>query len=265
MKLKIFSIIFLSFLISYLKCKDEIIDFNVEKIEISQVSCIPKLGTYLFYIIGEFSSSPDIKNVIFFNFQSSNSKAICHPLEQTLVSKDQLQCEINICDYPINDENLFLPVNPPNVEGYNFPNWNKVISKYPGESNKIPEDNIICIPMELNSYNISSIKSEGCSNAKNIILIDGKWSDESQLLPGSFEIILNNGNKANCGKINQKQIQCEIDGYGDIKFNEKFFKSGINVFKIEESYKSIYVDKCNYSSFIIFDKIILLLFIMLLF
>ena len=84
-------------------------------------------------------------------------------------------------------------------------------------------------------------------------------------MPGSFEIILNNGNKANCGTINQKQIQCEINGYGDIKFNEKYFKSGINVFKIEESYKSIHVDKCNLSSFIIFDKIILLLFIMLLF
>ena len=117
--------------------------------------------------------------------------------------------------------------------------------------------------MELNSYNISSIKSEGCSNVKNIILIDGKWSDESQLLPGSFEMALNDGNKANCETINLKQIQCEIDGYGDIKFNEKYVKSGINVFKIEESYKSINLDKCNLSSFIFFDKIILLLIMFL--
>lgn len=256
-------ILFLSPLISYSKCKDEIIEFYVEKIEISQVSCIPKLGTYLFYIIGEFSSSPNIKKLISLNFQSSNFKAICRPLEQTLVSKDQLQCEINVCDYPINDENIFLPINPPNTDGYEFPNWNKVISKFPGESNKIPEDNIICIPMELNSYNISSIKSEGCSNKKNIILIDGKWSDESQLLPKSFEIILNNGNQAKCETTNLKQIQCEIDGYGDIKFNEKYFKSGINVFKIEDSDKSISIDKCNLSSFIIFDKIILFLIMFL--
>lgn len=264
MELLFFNLIFLSFLIPYLKCKDEIIDFNVEKIEISQVSCIPKLGTYLFYIIGEFSSSPNIKNVITFNFQSSNSKAICHPLEQTLVSKDQLQCEINICDYPINDENIFLPINPPKIDGYNFPNWNKVISKYPGESNKIPEDNIICKPMELNSYNIFSLKNEGCSNEKNIILIDGKWSDESQLLPGSFEMTLNNGNKANCETINLNQIQCEIDGYGDIKFNENYFKSGINVFKIEDSNETIKIDKCDLSTFIKLNKIILLLIMILL-
>lgn len=263
MELLISNILLLSLLISYSKCIEDIIDFNVEKIEIPQVSCIPKLGTYLFYIIGEFSSSPNIKKTISFNFQSSNSKAICRPLEQTIVSKDQLQCEIDICEYPINDENIFLPINPPKIDGYNFPNWNKVISKYPGESNKIPEDNIICFPMKLNSYNISSIKSEGCSNEKNIVLIDGKWSDESQILPKSFEIFLDNGNKAKCETINLKQIQCGIDGYGDIKFNEKYFKSGINVFKIEESYKSIYVDKCNLSSFIIFNKIFLLLIILL--
>lgn len=256
--------IYLSFIffISYSKSKDEKVEFNVEKIELPQLACIPYLGSYLFYLKGKFNKSPIITNEIIFMLESTNSKVVCHPLENTIISNDQLQCELNICDNPINNKNLFLPVNPPNIDGYIFPNWKQVIGENPGKSNKIPEDNINCTAKELNSYNISDIKSQGCSNKQNIILIDGKWSDDAKLKPGKFGIKLAN-NKANCRVINQNQIQCEIDGYGDVKFEEKYFKSGINVFKIEESYSSIHVDKCEYSSFLLVNKIILFFIIIL--
>ena len=193
--------LYLNFLFSYSKFKDEIIDFNFEKIEFSQVTCVPDLGTYLFYIKGNFSHSPSIKNLITFNLDSSKREVICHPLEKTSVTNEQLQCEINTCNYPINEENIFLPISPPKIEGYNFPNWKQILGEKPGLSNKIPEDNIKCLPKDLNSYNIFSIKSQGCSNKQNIISIDGKWSDESKIIPKKFEIELNNKINAICSSI----------------------------------------------------------------
>ena len=248
--------------ISYSKCKEESISFQVKSIELSQVSCFPSLGTYLFYIKGEFSEPPEITSVISFNLESHpNLKVICYPLEKTSVTIDQLQCEINMCDYALNNENITLPVNPPNINGYNFINWKEFIGSNPGVSNKIPEDNITCIPKELNSYIISSLE---CSDIKNNILIKGKWSDESNLIPSEFSIKIKNNNIANCKPTNQNDIKCEINGQREVKFDEKYFKSGINVYKIEKSDASIKVDQCNFSSFLIFSRIFIILVALLL-
>jgi hypothetical protein len=266
MKIQKLLIIIFIFL-SCIKCKEEDISFLVENITLSQVSCLPNLGTYLFYIKGQFSQPPKITNIISFNLESPhNSKTTCYPLEKTSVSDDQLQCEINICDYPINKENITLPINPPTISGYTFPNWKELIGADPGISNIIPEYNIKCTPQEINSYKILSIKSEGCTNNKNIILIDGKWYNDSQLTPGQFKIKTSNNNIANCNYIiSQKKIKCEIDGYGVIKFDEKYFKSGINIYKIEKSDYSINVDQCNFSFFLDFNKILLFLLAFIIF
>ena len=253
------------FLILYSNCKESNIEFKVDNISLPQLSCIPNLAKYLFYIKGEFSQTPSITNLISFNLEYTNLKVICYPLEKTLVSEDQLQCIINLCDYPINNENIFLPINPPTISGYAFPNWKESIGKTPGISNKITENSIKCTPKELNSYNIISIKSQGCSDKKNIILIEGKWADESKLIPEDFniDIKLENNNMAHCIYFNKNLIQCEIDGYGEIKLNEKYFQKGINVFKIEKFDSSINVINCNISTFIFMNKL-LLFFILLL-
>ena len=160
-------IIFINLLISYTYCVEEDKEFKVEKIELSQVTCAQNLATYLFYIKGEFSQSPKITNIINLNLVNPpNSKAVCYPLEKTSVTSDQLQCSIDTVDFPINNENILLPITLPNAEGYKFPNWEEVIGGTPGTSNKIPEDNIKCVPKEMNSFDISSIKSQGCSKKK---------------------------------------------------------------------------------------------------
>ena len=261
------NIIIISFIYNllYSNCKESNIEFRVYNISIPQLSCIPNLGQYLFYIKGEFSQSPTITNIISFNLENSNTKVLCYPLGKTSVSEDQLQCIIDLLDYPINNEFLFLPINPPNNDGYIFPNWKETIGKSPGTSNKITENKIICVPKELNSYNITSITSQGCSNNKNIILIKGNWLDESKLIPEDFNIDIKLGKNimAYCIYNNNNQIQCKLDGYGEIKFVEKYFKKGINVFKIEKFDSSINVNNCNLASFISIN--ILLLFFILIF
>ena len=261
--MKPINIIYFLLCFLFLKCKDNIIDFNIEKIELSQAPCIPQLGKYLFYIKGNFNESPSVTNIITFYLDSSNFKAICYPLEKTSVSNDQLQCEINTYYYPLNEQNIFLPINPPIIEGYNFPNWKQILGENPGISNKIPEENIKCLPKELNSYNINFIKSQGCSNNKNIILMKGSWSDESKIIPQNFKIELSNKNIANCLTLYINQLQCEIDGYGKITFNDNYFKNGINIFKINKTELSVNIDKCDFSSFISLDKLSLLLIILL--
>jgi len=260
-------ILFIILLISYAYSLEEDIEFKVEKIELPQARCAPNLATYLFYIKGEFSQSPNITNIITINLENPlNSKAICYPLEKTSVTSDQLQCLINTVEFPINNENILLPVTLPNVEGYKFPNWKEVIGGTPGASNKVPEDNIKCVPKEMNSYDISSIKSQGCSNKKNIILIEGKWEDETKLVPKEYDFtIKSNSNDLYCKYVNKNEVQCELDGFGEVKFDSQYFKNGVNVFKLEKSDISINVDQCNSSPFIFMNKIIVLFFLLMLF
>lgn len=257
-------IIFINLLLSYIYCAEEDIEFKVEKIKLPQVTCAQNLATYLFYIKGEFSHSPIITNTITLNLENPpNSKAVCYPMEKTSVTSDQLQCSINTVEFPINNQNILLPVTLQNAEGYRFPNWKEVIGGTPGTSNKVPEDNIKCVPKELNSYDISSIKSQGCSNKKNIILIDGKWKDETKLVPKEYNFkIKTDNNDLFCIYVNKNEIQCELDGFGEVKFDEQYFKNGVNVFKVEKNDISINVDQCNSSSFIFMNMMIMIFFLL---
>jgi hypothetical protein len=116
-------IIFINFIISYTYCAEEDIEFKVEKIELPQVTCASNLATYLFYIKGEFNQPPIITNTITLNLENPpNSKTVCYPLEKTSLTSDLLQCSINTVEFPINNENILLPVTLQNAEGYRFPN-----------------------------------------------------------------------------------------------------------------------------------------------
>ena len=269
--MKIITIIiisFISFFISNSQCKDEQIEFNIDKIEIPQASCIPNLGAYLFYLKGEFNKSPIITNDIAFNLESSNFKVICYPLEKTSITKDQFQCTIDICDTPINNQELFLPIIAPNTNEYIFPNWKEKIGSQPGITNKITTSSIRCIPNEINSFNITSFINQGCSDNKNIITIEGNWLDEDKILPSfplSVYIDLLNNKMIDCKNVKENIIQCNYDENGKVKLNDVFFKNGINVFKIKGNDISIDVKSCepNSSSFILF-KISTLFFLILL-
>ena len=258
---------FIGYLLSYSQCAEEKIEFTIDNIEVPQASCIPNSGAYLFYLKGEFNNPPIVTNYLSFYLESSIFKAICYPLEKTSVSKDQLQCTIDLCDSPINNQNIFLPINPPNSNEYSFPNWKEKIGANPGISNKISDKSINCSPNEINSFNITSIKSQGCSDNTNIILIEGNWLGESKIIPSqglSPYINLSNNKLTNCKNIKENQIQCDYDTYGKVQLNEIFFKNGINVFKIIGNDLSINVNNCNSSSFILLKMSLLFLIIILL-
>ncbi len=236
----------LSFLILQLTCLEESeISFNVSSIEKSQLGCISNIGTYIFYLIGEFSSTPSILNPITLNLTiPKNATALCYPFFKTSVSADLLQCEINICDYLIEDE-VILSVEKPVVEGYSFPNWKETIGASPGESNRV-DDNVVCTLEAKAAFTTDSIESSGCKGKTNIFKINGKWSNETEDL-GFVLDVEGSEEKAICEYKNQKKdyIQCEFGGEGDIKIYDKYFKTNINVYFLLESNSTIHLNKCN--------------------
>ena len=86
------------------------------------------------------------------------------------------------------------------------------------------------------------------------------------MIPKEYDFkIKSNNNDLYCKYLNKNEIQCELDGFGEIKFDEQYFKNGINVFKFEKSDISININKCNSSSFIFMNKIIMVFFLLLLY
>ena len=229
------------------KLHEEKVDIAIISLELPQVSCIPNLSTFIFNIKVEFSKSPLIKNILTIDLLS-NIKAFCYPFEKTNVTISFFQCKINTVDYPIKNKILFLPLEPPISNYYNFLNWKEKIGENPEISNRITEKEIDCLPKELNSYKINEIKSEGCSNNKNVISLKGVWINENKLVPKNFEFNLNEI-KGKCNIISLNWIQCTIEGIGDIKFLDNYyFEYQINTFMIQKSEKFIHINDCNDNS-----------------
>ena len=141
-----------------------------------------------------------------------------------------------------------MPLEPPISNYYNFLNWKEKIGENPEISNRITEKEIDCLPKELNSYKINEIKSEGCSNNKNVISLKGEWINEKQLVPKNFGFNFNEI-KGNCNIITLNWIQCTIEGIGDIKFLDNYyFEYQINTFMIQKSEIFIHINDCNDNS-----------------
>jgi len=251
--------------------KDEKVDINIISLELPQLPCIPNLSTFLFNIKVEFSKSPKITKTLAINL-SSNIVSLCYPFENTTVSDSFFQCEIDIVDYPINNINIYLPLDSPNSDYYNFLNWKDVIGKNPEISNRISDKEIYCVPKELNYFKINEIKSEGCSNDKNIISLQGNWMNENVIIPKSLEFNFNKI-KGKSNIITMDWIQCVIEGEGDLIFSNNFyFEYGINTFMIQKSEKSIRIKDCNnndsddnnFSLFVFPQKIFLFLILLFL-
>ena len=241
--------------------QEEKININITSVDLPPFPCIPNLSTFLFNIKVEFSKSPDITKTLSLNL-SPNIVSSCYPFENTSVTDSFFQCKIDVVDYPINNINIYLPLVAPNSDYYNFLNWNETIGKEPEISNRISDKEIYCIPKELNSYEISEMKNEGCSNDKNIISLKGHWKDKNLIIPENFEFNFDKI-KGKCYNTTSNWIQCEIGGEGNFKFNKDFyFEYGINTFMIQKSEKSIDVKECNFCLLIFPQKIFLFLILL---
>ena len=226
--------------------------FTVDHIE--KGLCLPSLGTVSIKIYGTFSQETSIFDFIYIEFTTSEKKiqSECQAIEFDSYSISYLSCEIDISFYyPLNYVDIFLPVNAPQVSGYKFVNWEKVIGNNPDTSNKIT---ISCLPKESNTFNINSITANGCSKGNNTFTISGEWSKEkeSTLLESNFNFKFYLGNEDNdiayC-KYNQSPsitMNCQFNGAGNIKINEKtYFNSGFQVYTFSKYDGVTKVEACS--------------------
>ena len=256
--------LFFSILCLYSNCTEEI-TFNVEKVETKVTSCSKVAGYYAFYIDGTFSSSASVLDKIYIDLVSpENAQAECVPYS----SLNYWQCEIDICINPLDSATIILSVNAPTDNKYKFLNWEEVIGKTPGTSNKVAE-NVSCAPTSENNYTPYSIVSEGCSGTKNVFVIKGEYEDQTKLPECilDFRIIIDNEKKdmAYCESLlNKKDFRCKFEGEGDIKFEEKMFKGCSGVYTMKKADVSLHVDKCsgedggNSSSFLSMNMMMIL-------
>ena len=258
-------------LISYSNCSEEEVSFKVSKISVDIFACSTTLGTYSFKIEGEFTGQISIFDPIFIDLISpSGSQAECIPMEKT--SNSYLNCKIDICLNSLNDATILLPLKTPNSDKYKILNWEEVIGNKEGESNLVGK-NVECLPFSSYTFIPSSLKSNGCSGNKNTFSIIGQWEDESKIPPYSENIKLKLDNEkkdiAYCKieKESPKEIRCEFNGEGNIKFGDLYSKGESTVYKLLKIESSIHVDKCSSSNskYVFMNIIILSLTILLLF
>ena len=223
---------------------------SIKNIEIGFEPCLDTYGIYFFYIYVEINKEIDISEKITINLDTSSDKIIeatCTPFFNEIFS--YFLCEINICVYPLNNIDIYLPINPPKLKKYGFKNWKEIIGNSPGISNKISK--VTCLPKEKNIFIPSSIKSEGCKENKNVFSIYGKWMyNEKDKKPFLWEfplLILNeNRNIAYCEyEFIDNNIKCELEGYGIIKFEETYTIGYFEIFKINEFSSSTKLEYCS--------------------
>jgi len=243
--------------------------FTVRGTHITFFTCLTTYGTYTFFIDGRFQGSPSDTDLLTIDLdEPEGAKAECIPFD----GGEYFECEIDICLYPLNSSDIYLPIKTPISDKYKIENWEEVISKDPGTSNLISE-NITCIPYVQNNFTPFSIESKGCSGGKNLFTVGGEWEGDN--IPSSdfdYKIKIDNKNKdiAKCSLSsgNVKEFNCEFEGEGDIKFDDTFFKGYYITFKMKKSNVSIHVEKCedySSSSFPGFNMIIFIFAFVLLF
>ena len=229
--------------------------FTVKNIDIGWVPCIKITGSYVFYIEGEFSKEVNILDKVIIDLISSEGKkikSICTPFGKTKYSKDELQCDIDICKYSLEGVDLYLPTSAPKVKGYGFNDWKKIIGAEPGVSNLISD--VYCIPDIENTFLIKTVENKGCYKEKVLFKIYGDWENNNELkIPTllSFELVIGDDtdNIAECDLVNETPIHfdCEYDNTqnNEIIINEQNFKGIFSSYKITKYNETIYTEKCK--------------------
>ena len=242
--------------------KEEIVDpntsnqiFTVKNIKSSWIYCFSSTLNYVIYIEGEFSKEIDILDKVYIELTTSKGnkiKAMCTPFDKFLSSEACLTCDINICKYPLENVDLYLPLEAPKQTGYIIKNWTNVVGKEPGVSNRISGVN--CIPKIKNTFIPSSIEGIGCEDNYYKFKINGKWesNDKSSLpnLLSNIELFLNNENEdiVNCdynGDSKTINFECQLDGKGEISIKEQYFEGIFEAFLLKDVPSSIIADSCS--------------------
>ena len=183
----------------------------------------------------------------------------------------KIHCSMDVCIDPLHSSKILLPLTPPISDKYKFQKWEEIIGAEDGKSNLVTE-NAECLPQETNIFINASLTSKGCSGTKNIFSINGEWKNQNKLPTQNFnfKIRIDNENDNNaiaeCKYENKNinQFDCSFDGEGDIQFKEKYFKSFITTYKIENS-TVIHLDKCLKSAYLFLNLSLLSLLVLFLF
>ena len=245
---KIMSFIFI-IIVSSLNCAEEI-TFTVKNIALDNITCYNYIGTYNFKIIGETNNYTNITYPLYIDMVSPpGAKAECYLYINNPNTTQNLSCSMDVCMNSLNRTNILLPLTTPKSEQFKIRDWEEKI----GETNLVAE-NVTCLPDSSNTFNTESVKSTGCIENKNTFNILGNWSNESELpsYNHKIQIKLDNANKdiATCEikNNNTKEIKCEFDGLGEIKFDDSYVKGSLNVYQVSKVKYPIHVDKCSESS-----------------
>ena len=237
------------------KCEENITDqiFIVSGIGNNIMPCLSIPGSYVFNIEGKFSKEANRLNKVNIKLKTSTGniiKSVCTPFNKFGdFSNDFLQCEIDICMYPLEGIDIYLPIIAPQEKGYTIKKWKNIFGIDPDESNKI--NSVTCLPIIENTFIPSSIEAKGCSGKKSQFLIYGEWEDKDESkIPSLLDfslVIPNNSNIAECDYITTSPIhmECTINGEGEITIKEQNFNGYFASFKMKKLDSSIKTEKCN--------------------
>ena len=239
-------------IISLIKnCKSlEKIKFIITEIENSNSNCVSGEGIYFFYINGNFSSEFDRKNVISIKFENPPTNVLCIAYSKNGYSRDRIKCEINICEFPL-EEDVILSPEEPIDDNFEFPNWNSFMTENPGVSNRIVDSD--CFPNPKGYFTPNNIEPIGCEGNNITFIINGKWNDENIVTFGKdtfrLPLLSQEGKKAECQFINITNFKCSYNGYGEINFDTFYFKAILSAYKVFSLDQSINMTECKNASF----------------
>lgn len=253
--------LFFSFLITY-SSNIEQFTFIINKFHLGFITCSETYGTYTFFIDGAFEGTPTDTDLLIIDLEKpTHAKAECIPFSRF----DYFECEIDICLYNLTSTKISLPLETPISTKYKIENWKETISNIQGTTNLVVE-NVTCIPLIQNNFIIFSIESKGCSGNKNLFTIKGDWATGNNIpyVDFSFKIEIDNEKKdiakCDCSSLNVREFNCEFEGDGDIKFEEKYFKGYYANYMMKKVNSFTHVEKCqiNASYFPILNNLIIL-------
>ena len=227
-------------------------------------NCESQNGIYHFYLYGDYDSGFNTNDKIILKLDYPNTTLECTPLSKENYSKDSIKCLIDICEFPL-EKNVLISSEEPQSNNFEFPNWSSFMNENPGISNKVNDTHSICYPEEKTTFQPSDIISYGCEGGKNKFKIIGEWMNVNKVtfkeLLFKLPLVGQNGKMADCEFQSLNEIICLFDGYGEIKFENSFFKAILSPYKIEKSPKVINVTQCFNNGNYFKMKIILVIFI----
>lgn len=268
---RLFNLLIINILLLSLKIESkEKIKFTLK--EIDKPNCEPYYGVYHFLLNGDFDKEFNNKDKVKIKLKYPNSIAECLPYSKANYPNDFLRCDLDICEFPL-DENIIFSPEEPISDTFSFPNWNSFMEI----NNKINSSDPYCYPHYEATFIPNDIISEGCKGNKNKFVVKGYWNDIEKVKfeKGSFNMhILNQEDKvAQCNFDVLEQFYCLFEGDGNIQFDSFYFKVYLSPYKVSSLDKNITLKECkggsgsgseNENSFLNKRRAIILLFSFLL-